>query len=493
MASLDDVAWARSITSDADLGDVRRNVRASRVLLALLDNPGASLSGAAGGRSAALEQYYRHARADAVSPDELLKSGFSAVASDIRYARRGQSDIALIGDTTTLSYRHAVAAHLGPMSSVKKSVNRGWIVHTVLAVEAETGETIGPLEQLWWSRDECEHGKAKARNQRPYDTRESYKWECSANAALERLGEAAGRTIFVTDRESDVFEYLSDSVGWGRRFVVRCGRNRCVEDRHSYLMEQCEAQPVLTTLRLRISQKGSRKAREATLRIQATHVTVLPPQDIQTHQPKINLNVLTISEISAPPDSTPIQWLLLTTEPIENPEAALRVVKLYALRWRVEEFHKFWKSDGMRVENLRMATPDNLRRVAVLMAFAACRLMRLRDAVVPPTCHLTTMSGERDAAAVPTQPDMPCTDLLTDKQWRILWGLTANTAPPESPPSRRWASLAVARLGRWTDTKHTGRPGYKAYVDGWKQLMQACETLEIATKLALVPPSIGME
>ena len=490
MAELEDRQWAEAITAGAQLGDVRRNKRAANVLLAMVANPGSSLSAAARGNSAALEQYYRHARAADVPFDELLKAGCAATAAEIRDGKQ-QNDIVLVGDTTSLSYRHAAAGQLGPMGHVKTSVNRGWLVHTVLAVDATSGETLGPVEQLWWQRDENEHGKGYKRNQRAYETKESYKWEYSATRADQCLGSSARRAIHVSDRESDVFEYLTDSVALGRRFVVRCCWDRCIigELSKSHLYEACAARPVLAKLCLRIPQKGGRKAREASLELRAMPVTVLPPKDVQNHQPPIAIHIVSLTEVDVPHDCEPVRWLLLTTERIDTPQDALRVVTLYSRRWRIEEFHKFWKSEGTRVESLRMATPENLRRVAVLMVFAACRLMRLRDAVVVPSNHLHLVEED---ATTPPRPlldrlaDTPCSEVLTAIQWATLWALTSKKELPQETPSRRWASLAIAKLGNWTDTKHTGRPGYKAYILGWNRLMAACDTLQAASSAGLL-------
>lgn len=489
MVEATDLQWAQAITAGANLGDIRRNKRAAGVLAAMLENPGASLYAAARGNSAALEQYYRHARAIEVPADELIKAGCAATAAQIR-ADPQQNDIVLIGDTTSLSYRHAAAAQLGPMGHVKQSVNRGWLVHTVLAIDATTGETLGPVEQLWWQRDENEHGKSYVRKKRDYHSRESFKWEFSATGAAQCLGSAAHRAIFVSDRESDVFEYLADSVALDRRFVVRGCWDRCIAGDVSHIYEACDAQPALAKARLCIPQKGGRKGREAIVELRATPVVMLPPKDVQMHQPPIMLNVVYLKEVNVPHGCAAVSWLLLTTESIDTTANVLAVVTLYSRRWRIEEFHKFWKSEGTQVEKLRMATPDNLRRVAALMVFAACRLMCLRDAVVAPTVHLALV-----CEAVTKTPDppldslanTPCSEVLTETQWAVLWALTSKDALPPQTPSRRWASLAVAKLGNWVDTKRTGRPGYKAYVLGWSRLMDACEVLEIASRAGLIP------
>jgi len=57
---------------------------------------------------------------------------------------------------------------------------------------------------------------------------------------------------------------------------------------------------------------------------------------------------------------------------------AIRVLDIYAKRWRIEDFHKAWKS-GCRVEERRLQSEGTLRRVAVILAFVAVRLVQLRD------------------------------------------------------------------------------------------------------------------
>ena len=55
-------------------------------------------------------------------------------------------------------------------------------------------------------------------------------------------------------------------------------------------------------------------------------------------------------------------------------EAVQRVLHDYALRWRVEDFHKAWKS-GAGVEARRRQTADNLERIAVMLAFVGWKVL----------------------------------------------------------------------------------------------------------------------
>lgn len=48
-------------------------------------------------------------------------------------------------------------------------------------------------------------------------------------------------------------------------------------------------------------------------------------------------------ETNTPEGNKPLRWVLLTTEPVDTLENALKVINIYAARWRVEYFHKAWK------------------------------------------------------------------------------------------------------------------------------------------------------
>ena len=182
-----------------------------------------------------------------------------------------------------------------------------------------------------------------------------------------------------------------------------------------------------------------------------------------------------------------MSWTLLTTEPIENLEQVLQVVRFYVLRWPVEEFHKCWKSDGTRVEDLRMQTHDNLLRIAIPMAFTAVRIMKLRDAHLHEQFHKHLPQPETGAqTTVPPRPERPCTDLLSNTQWQVLWLKIDHNAPlPNQPPSLSWAMRSIARLAGWMDSKRTGRPGYRTLWAGWKKLSDAVDTIRIAHLLEI--------
>ena len=97
--------------------------------------------------------------------------------------------------------------------------------------------------------------------------------------------------------------------------------------------------------------------------------------------------------------------------------------------------------------------PDNLERLAVILAFIAVRLLQLREALLD------------DARSANAQ--RPCTDVLSKDEWHALWLSRERKKPPRKVPSLRWAYESIAKLGGWTDTKRTGRAGWDTMWYGW--------------------------
>ena len=58
-------------------------------------------------------------------------------------------------------------------------------------------------------------------------------------------------------------------------------------------------------------------------------------------------------------------------------QRAMLVVSNYTARWRVEEFHRVWKSGALRIEESQLRSADNFERLARIAASVAVRILRL--------------------------------------------------------------------------------------------------------------------
>src|SRR5262245_12020285 len=94
-----------------------------------------------------------------------------------------------------------------------------------------------------------------------------------------------------------------------------------------------------------------RSARRARIAIRWGRV-VLKMQN-ETHLPKEMLEVdagWTQEQETGPEGEKPLDWMLLTSAQVRYLDDAREVLFSYTLRWRIESFHKTWKTGACNVE-----------------------------------------------------------------------------------------------------------------------------------------------
>lgn len=452
--------WANFTFGNSELGDKRRTNRLLSMVCGLADNVGKSVVQSSAD-SASVEGNYRLIRNKHISADPIAESGFQATVS----LAQNYDEILALEDTTSLAYsRENMPDKLGHTSSAKNSKRRGILAHSILLYSPSQQHTIGLVEQRRWVRDSNTFGKKSKPKTRPYKEKESYKWELASTAMSERLGDKMKDCISVCDRESDIIEYLSYKCTHNQRFVVRVNFDRPLEEGNR-LYDCLSAQTVAGNYQIRVPQKGGRKARDVTLSIQYAKVSVLAPERKQKKHPPLPVYALTCKEVNEgkEEDNSGLRWTLLTTEPVESAEQARKIVSYYEARWRVELFHKVWKSEGTQVEELKMHTFENLEKVAVVQAFIACRLMQLKD------------MGDSDVGK-----SAPCSLCLTAPQWKLLYRAVHKKSPNGiAVPNVRWAYHSLGKLAGWNDSRRTGRVGWKTLNQGLTKLNNMMEAVEI--------------
>lgn len=445
--------WAKSVFSSAALGDPRRTARLVNVAAQLAKYSGKSITISSEGSKAMQEGAYRFIRNPNVSAEAIRKAG---AMQTVKLAQEFPELLA-IEDTTSLSYRHQVAEELGKLGSIQDK-SRGWWVHSVLLLEATTFRTVGLLHQEWWMRPD---DPADA------DEKESGKWLAAAATSRLRMGSMMSNVIAVCDREADIHAYLQDKLAHNERFVVRSKHPRKDVESGLYLYDHLKNQPELGGYQISIPQKGvvdkrgkrkNRPARKASLSLRSGRITL--------KQGNITLNAVLAEEINPPKGETPLKWLLLTSEPVESLAQALRVIDIYTHRWRIEEFHKAWKT-GAGAERQRMEEPDNLERMVSILSFVAVRLLQLRESFTPPQA-LRAQGLLKEAEHVESQS---AETVLTPDECQLLGYLDKGKRKrKEKAGSLQWAYMAIARLGGFMDSKRTGIASWGALWEGWEAL-----------------------
>ena len=454
--------WANLVFGNAELGDPRRTKRLLQLSSDLANQPNTSIVGSCR-TSAKIEGAYRFIRNEHISPEKIAESGCAYTMQLIKQ----RPEVLAIQDTTGLTYKHSVTEELGEVSSskTKNAKAKTLYAHSTLILDTATENVIGLANQKYWSREKKVTGTQSEQQMRPYEDKESYRWKASFEQLKTNLGDISN-VIDVCDREADIFEYLAYHIENNHRFIVRAKENRQLTSPDKKLLELVQEPQESCCYTVDIKQRSGRQARQARMALSYHNVCLKRPKRVKGTG-SLNLNVIICREIGEEIDA-PLCWQIFTSEAINSAEEALKIVRYYELRWRIEEFHKVWKSDGTGVEELRMQTRDNLKRIAIIQAFVAVRLLQLQELA----------QNQESAKTISCEV---CTEAIS---WKVLWvKVEDNTPLPKRSPSLFWFYYSLAKLGGWNDSKRNGRVGVKALWAGWYKLMEAVETTKSISKL----------
>jgi hypothetical protein len=204
---------------------------------------------------------------------------------------------------------------------------------------------------------------------------------------------------------------------------------------------------------IQVPRKHGERNRKARVEYRACTVTLDPPSRRAENGHRLQVNVVAVAEADPPEGvSKPLQWILVTTLAIDTLEEVLEVVRIYTLRWRIEEYHLILKS-GCNAEKLQFETAKRLMKMLAILAAIALRLLELT--------HRARI-----------EPGLPCTQVLSEEEWRAL--VTAIHAKPPSkkarPPTLKQAFLWIGKLGGHVGRKSDGMPGVRTMWRGWQDL-----------------------
>ena len=351
-------------------------------------------------------------------------------------------------DTTEVSFSGKSAGRhgLGPGGDGKSP---GFFIHAVVAVDAEDEAVLGVVGARIWTR---EPERVAHRGSRPLETKESRRWSEGAQIAAETL--QAASQVVVADQEADIFSHFARRPP-GVELLVRARHDRALVE-GGRLFEQAAGWPVHTEALVGVAPRGpGDKGRVAQVTIRSNRVRIARPASADARDPaSLELGLVEVREPNPPPGVKPLCWRLATTLPVDGPEAAREVVRLYRLRWRIEEVFRALKSDGLRLEDTQLRDPVRVFRLSALALGAAARIIQLVDA--------------RDGGP------RPMSDVLDSRFTQAVAALsrsreggTTKQRNPHPEGSLAWVSWVVARYGGWNC--YGKPPGPKTMAKGWER------------------------
>lgn len=417
------------------LGDPRRARTLRRVRRALAAQRGQPWSRALG-------PGLRQAGGDLVArrggqAEDLLAGDYAVCAA--RCAEAGW--VILSGDSSAYDYSgHRATCGLGRL----RSRGRGFWGHSVLAL-SRAGRVLGLLDTECWTRSGP--ALAGARRQRAYRDKESLKWARSAERATGRLP-AGVRALLVTDRESDIFAYFAAPRRAGVELLVRLAHpRRLAAEGELDLLSTLALAARRAVVRLRLPAQPNRPARDADLTLRWACLPVRSPRNgWEGPAQSLWLWVLEAREEDPPPGAKRLRWVLASTQPIDSPVAAAELLRVYALRWTIEVWHRSLKTEGLRVERLQLRTVERLQQALAIYQGVAVDL-------------LAVLHESRE------HPERPAVEVFEADELAVLAQATRREVSTLGQ-----AVAAVAVLAGWPGHPRSPRPGITVFSDGYRAL-----------------------
>ena len=231
----------------------------------------------------------------------------------------------------------------------------GILMHSSLAVTTQ-GVPLGLAAVKFWTRKKfkgCDALKRKINPTRvPIEEKESYRWLENLRQSTALFGQPQ-RCIHVGDRESDIYELFCLAQELQTNFLVRTCVDRLAGDGGHTIADEMDEVRVKGVHRITVRDQNG-KAQHAILELRYRRITVLPPIGKQRRYPALELTVIHALERGVPTGSKRIEWKLITNLPVASRKQAVEKLDWYALRWKIEVFHKILKS-GCKAEESNCA------------------------------------------------------------------------------------------------------------------------------------------
>jgi hypothetical protein len=449
---------------DARFDDARLTRRFRALLAQLSERPGASIPFACQDW-ANTKAAYRFLSNPKVSEAHILKGHFSATRD--RFAKlsvnaaltaSAQSSMMLVlHDTTELSYRREDATRVGMIGKLADYTQCGVLMHSALVITTQ-GLPLGLAAAKFWTRSHFKGTNALKRTinptRIPIEHKESYRWLHNVCESTQLLADAA-RCVHIGDRESDIYELFCEASALGTHFLLRTCVDRLAGDGQHTIADEMQQVQCKGLHRIEVvNSKGKTEIVE--LELKYRRLRVLPPLYKQKRYPPLDLTVLHATErvkANAPSKGcAPIDWRLITDLPIDTPAQAVEKLRWYALRWKIEVFHKVLKS-GCKVEEAKLRSAQRLTNLIALQCILAWRIFWL------------TMVNR-------AMPEAPATLVFTFEEIAIFEALVRDRkrSNPIEPNTARYRLTQLAKLGGYLARTRDPPPGNTVIWRGLQRL-----------------------
>lgn len=450
--------WFAVEVAGCSLADERLNKRLRKLLAQL---------GSAMGQSIPLvcpdwtnaKAAYRFFSNDRVSEADILAGHFQSTRD--RTATT-EGPILVLHDTTEFSYQREKPEAIGITKAINSGRDKagrlrshtvcGILMHSSLAVTTE-GLPLGLAAVKFWTRKKFKGTAALKKKinptRVPIEKKESVRWLENLKQSTDLLGDA-GRCVHIGDRESDIYELFCTAQEVETHFLVRTCVDRLAGDGDHTIADEMDEVAVKGQHRIEVRDNNG-DPDEAVLEIRYRRIRVLPPIGKQKRYPALSLTVIHVEERGTPKNRKKIDWKLITDLPVQSRKDAIEKLEWYALRWKIEVFHKILKS-GCRAEEAKLRTAQRLANLIAVYCILSWRVFWM------------TMLNR-------SSPDASPALALTEAEIGLLDHLVKDR--DQKPPRRRTLShylIKIARLGGYLARANDSPPGNTVMWRGMSRL-----------------------
>jgi hypothetical protein len=329
---------------------------------------------------------YRFFSNERVDEDAILSGHFQATRD--RTAKIG-GQVLILHDTTEFTYKRDKPHLVGFVGKAPTGKNRnkekrenlytvcGILMHSSLVVTVE-GLPLGLSSIKFWTRKKfkgCDALKRKINPTRvPIEKKESVRWLENVKQSTTLLGESE-KCVHICDREGDIYELFCTGQEIGTHFLIRTCVDRLAGSGDHTVAEEMSDARVRGLHRIEVRDKKG-DVSEATLEIKYRRVRVLPPIGKQNRYPALSLTIIHAEERGNPEDREKIDWKLITDLPVRSTHDVIEKLDWYAMRWKIETFHKILKS-GCRAEESKLRTAERLVNLISVFCILSWRVFWL--------------------------------------------------------------------------------------------------------------------
>jgi hypothetical protein len=466
-----DLEWAQEEFGHADLGHARRKQRLVRMAARAAERPGGRITQVFS-ISSEREGAFRAVENEEIDAEAVGRAAHVACAR--RASANAFAYVPIDGSSLNIVDWSRVKG-LGVVGSFRVGAT-GLQVISAIAVSPD-GTPLGVCAQTYWARTDKVQGSEKQKQKRPVDETETlYMVNAMASVSALFAEHAPGtKPWYQIDRGGDARYVLEQALEQAKEneelVTVRACHSRVLwaaehgEDR--YLWDELCHQPVALCVSMNLPATWKRKQRHATFEIRHTEVCLdLHTRKGYRRRPATFNAIHVIERGRLPRGVERVEWMLLTTYPVTDDESALCVVRGYAQRWVIEEFHRTWKTGACNVELTQLRSCTAIVRWATILASVAMRIQRL-----------TKLAR--------TQPDLPATDELTRGEIDAIIQSNPKAARayrPGQTPTLAEAINWLAEIGGYIGKSSGGPPGVTVITRGFDRIQLLAAHLEPGVK-----------